>query len=189
MAYADVDLGVITEARRRQRRRWALLVAVVLAAIAVTLAWKQQHHHAERPAVSRPAPIPSVAPHALFWQAPYMGVACSVPNSIGCDRVGVAVWLRRPAVGVTAWIAGKVVRLSTGPTSPSQWSNRPLRTGFTGYVQPAGLLTAFRVAPEPGTDTWLGAPTPAPIVTFRVDYGHGDVVATRQRVPLMAGWG
>ena len=191
MAYVDIDLGVIRDARRRQHRRRAL-AAGLLAAVALTaaIAWT----HAKGPAappVAQPSPAPmrSVSPKAAFWRQPYMGVACRIPNSAACDRVGLAVWLRRPAVAVTASVAGTTLRLRTGAHSPSQWRYRPPRTGFTGYLRPSGLLTALGIPIERGTAVWYGSPTPRPLVTFRIDYGHGNVVATRLRVPLMAGWG
>jgi hypothetical protein len=40
-----------------------------------------------------------------------MGVSCPIPNSFACDRVGVAVWLREPALSVDAAIAGREVQL------------------------------------------------------------------------------
>ena len=51
-----------------------------------------------------------------FAQDPSMGVACHVPNWIGCDRVGLAVWLRRPAIAVSA-------------TIPARPSNSTIRLG------------------------------------------------------------
>jgi hypothetical protein len=192
MAYVDVDLGVIKDARRRQRRRRSLIAALLLvAALGATIGWTHRHT-ATVPPVSRQTsapPLPSVAPRVAFWHEPYMGVACRTPNSIACDRVGLAVWLRRPAVAVTASIAGTTLRLRTGPYSLSQWRYRPKRTGFTGYLHPAGLLTSFHVTPQPGTFTWFGESRPDPMIRFRIDFGHGNVVTTRQHVPLAAGWG
>jgi hypothetical protein len=194
MAYVDADLGVIKEARRRQRRRRSLTAALLFAAaVGVTIVGTHRHDASPPPPSRSTAPPPPqavmVAPHVAFWQAPYMGVACPIPNSIACDRIGLAVWLRRPAVAVTASIDGTTLRLWTGPRSPSAWTSRPTNTGFTAYLQPAGLLTAFHVTPQSGTSIWYGAPTPSPMVRFRIDYGHGHVVTTQRRVPLMAGWG
>jgi hypothetical protein len=193
MAYVDADLGVIKEARRRQRRRRSLIgVLLLTAALGTTIVWTHRHHPAPPPA-ARPAPaLPTavtVSPRVAFWRAPYMGVACPIPNSIACDRVGLAVWLRRPAVAVTASIGGRTLRLWTGAESPSAWRNRPPNTGYTAYLQPANLVTAFQVTPQPGTTTWFGDGTPTPIVQFRIDYGGGHIVTTQRQVPLMAGWG
>jgi hypothetical protein len=45
---------------------------------------------------------------------PYVGLACRTPNSPVCGRVGMAVWLRRPALAVTAVLAGFRVTLHAG---------------------------------------------------------------------------
>jgi hypothetical protein len=34
-----------------------------------------------------------------------------------------------------------------------------------------------------------GARPPVVVIRFQIDYGHDDVVATRERVMIMAGWG
>lgn len=127
------------------------------------------------------------APSAVFSQDPYMGVACHVPNSVACDRVGLAVWLRRPAIAVSATIAGAPLKLND-----PQWSS-PIRDGrrtmFAGFLQPAGLTTRLHVIPESKTPVWLGNNAPTPLVRFRIDYGHGQIVATQANVWLSAGWG
>jgi hypothetical protein len=99
------------------------------------------------------------------------------------------VWLRRPAVSVTATMGGALLKLFTGPRSPAAWRNRPARTGFTGYLQPAGLVSSFHLTTTPGEPRWFGERAPTPVVHFRIDYGHGDVVATHERVMVRAGWG
>src|SRR2546429_277960 len=44
----------------------------------------------------RAAPDAAEAPaKRLLARSPYLGVACPTANSIACDRVGLAVWLRR----------------------------------------------------------------------------------------------
>lgn len=50
----------------------------------------------------------------VLARAPYMGVACPTPNSIACDRIGLAIWLKEPARTVTATIAGHHLRLQPG---------------------------------------------------------------------------
>jgi hypothetical protein len=125
---------------------------------------------------------------------PYMGISCGIPNSIACDRVGLSVWLRQPAVAVTATIAGAPVRLDD-----RQWSG-PRRNGqrtlFSGFLQPAGIISRLHVKPDPGSPTtWeanraVPAVLPPPAnVRLRIDYGHGRVVVTQTRVELHAGWG
>ncbi len=116
-----------------------------------------------------------------------MGVSCHTPNSIACDRIGLTVWLARPA-NVTATIAGAPLSLND-PT----WSYVAYQSGiplyvYAGFLHPAGLMTRLRVVPIGGT-TWLGGNAPSPLVRFRVDYGRGDVVISQEHVSLHAGWG
>ena len=118
-----------------------------------------------------------------------MGVACPVANSIACDRVGLAVWLRRPAKTVTATIAGVPVALDWHGDRPPTATPPRLRRAFDGFLRPAGIVSRLHVTPVPGSTRWLGSGAPSPLVTFRVDYGDGRVAVTRERVQLAAGWG
>lgn len=116
-----------------------------------------------------------------------MGVSCHVANSIACDRVGLAVWLARPAT-VTATIAGAPLRLNDPSWSyVARRGEKPLYM-YAGFLQPAGLTTRLHVVPI-ATATWLGARAPTPLVRFRIDYGAGVVVITQQHLWLHAGWG
>jgi hypothetical protein len=135
-----------------------------------------------------PSGTVQMSPSAVFSQSPYMGVRCPVPNSIACDQVGLAIWLRHPAFSVEASIAGAAVSLN--------WFGDERRLGrlikpqraFDGYLHPAGIVTRLHVQPGPGS-TWYGNETPSPLVWVLVDYGPGGRVLTHLRVPLMAGWG
>lgn len=128
------------------------------------------------------------SPAAAFVQDPYMGVSCPSSNSIACDRVGLAVWLRRPAI-VTATIAGAPLKLNTPHWSYVTHDNSGPLYVYAGFLQPAGLTTRLHVTPESKTQTWLGTNAPSPSVWFRIDYGHGDIVITHENVFLEAGWG
>ena len=123
----------------------------------------------------------------VFAQDPDLGVACRIPSWIGCDRVGLAVWLRRPALAVSATIAGSPLRLND-----PMWSG-PVRNGrrtmFAGFLQPAGITTRLHVKPDPGTQSWIGSHQPAPTIWFRISYGHGEIIVTHEDVGLRAGWG
>jgi hypothetical protein len=121
-----VDAGVIREARRLQRRRRATVALVmILMAFGVVVAFGPGGRSVRPagPAHSQPSPVLALDSGALFSQPPYMGVSCGVANSIACDRIGLTVWLRRPARAVTAMIAGSAFRLDN-PT----WSD----PGITG---------------------------------------------------------
>lgn len=191
-----VDAGVIEDARKRQRRyrRLGAAVAALAALVAVGLiVGFAGGERGPRRAGSMP-PRQSGAgtiksPTAVFAQDPYMGVSCRTPNYIGCDRVGLAVWLRQPAT-VTAAIAGAPLKLNAPRWSyVTRDSHGPLYV-YAGFLQPAGLRTRLGVSPESRpTNSWLGANAPSPLVRFRIDYGDGNIVSTQEHVYLSAGWG
>jgi hypothetical protein len=169
-----VHLGVIDDARRRQHRRWAGIgagLAVVAVALVLVL---------DRPAVDHPA-APAratgiVPPSKLLSRDPYMGVACSAPNSTACGRVGLAVWLKRPAKAVDAEVNGHHLSLKL-----EMWATRRA-SPFVGYLR--GAQANFRL-PE----HWEGQPPRDGLVRLRIDYGRGRSVETRVRVELSPGWG
>jgi hypothetical protein len=118
-----------------------------------------------------------------------MGVACHIPNSITCDRIGLAVWLRRPAT-VTATIAGARLTLNDPTWSYVAHSRRSTLYVYAGFLQPAGLTTRLGLLPDGlSLNSWYGGNAPSPLVRFRIDYGQGTIVATQERVYLSAGWG
>jgi hypothetical protein len=184
---------VIEEARARQRRHRvaAALLVVALAALAVGAYFGSDEGSGAGSSRSRsPARLglgTTEAAAVVFAQDPDLGVACRIPSWIGCDRVGLAVWLRRPALAVSATIAGSPLRLND-----PMWSG-PVRNGrrtmFAGFLQPAGITTRLHVKPDPGTQSWIGSHQPAPTIWFRISYGHGEIIVTHEDVGLRAGWG
>jgi hypothetical protein len=199
---SELELGAIKQARRRQRRRrLAVVLAALAAGLVVVTIGSGGGGQSTRPTglPSQPgAGVASITPPApVFAQDPYMGVACDTPNSIACDRVGLAVWLRRPAI-VTATIAGAPLTLNDRTWSWAAHDSRGALYVYSGFLQPAGLTTRLHVIPEAkrstwapnaDTSTWLGTNNPDPFVRFRIDYGPGDIVFTQKHVWLSAGWG
>jgi hypothetical protein len=184
--------GVIEEARRRQRRRHGgILVVVVLGALAATLATYRSsggHAHATRVAASHPPSVTRGAiqrPTSLFVEPPGLGVACPVADSIACDRVGLEVWLRRPAVAISATIAGRRVRFDPQASSPLRHGRR---TFFDGYLDRAGIETYFHVKPDADLH-WNGSHAPSTAVRLRIDYGNGATVSTQIKAQLTPGFG
>jgi hypothetical protein len=126
-------------------------------------------------------PAPRGAADRLFSQPPSVGVACPRANSIACDRVGVAIWLRRPAVRVTAVVNGLRLRLRAPRTRTGWWE---------GYLQPAGLLDgALRVTPDRGTRSWQGTHPRSAIVAVTATRRSGATERATTVVALRAGWG
>jgi hypothetical protein len=173
--WAQMMLDRNTVAHRLRAGRGAgaaILVLVAAAALTVLIAWST-HGTGSR--------------ERVFVQDPYMGVSCHVPNSVACDRVGLSVWLARPA-SVTATIAGTPLRLNDPRWSHVARQGGKLLYMYAGFIRPAGITSRLHVTPT-GQAQWLGAHSPRPLVHFRIEYGDGDVVTTQERVVLHPGWG
>ena len=193
-AVPAIDAGVIEEARARQRRhRGAAAVAVTMVALLAVVLYFASHGGRSGAGSSgsrSPAPSAQITTEAaavVFARDPDMGVACGIPNWIGCDRVWLAVWLRRPAVAVSATIAGSPLKLNHPVWSGSLRNGR--RMMFAGFLQPAGIIFRLHVRPDAGIQSWLGSNQPTPTIWFRIDYGSGQIVITHEDVGLRAGWG
>ena len=161
--------------------RAALAAGLVVAAIASGCAGEER----------REARAPATA-HLEFQRGPngrergpYMGVSCKVPNSIACDRVGLAVWLPRRAKAVTAWFNGRRrLELQTGRYVGGHG------TVWEGFLRPAGLSRGEwgRLDLRPG-GRWIGEGPAGAIVRLTARYADGTSVSRRMLVPLMPGWG
>jgi hypothetical protein len=123
---------------------------------------------ASDPAHAAPA---QVTADAVLAGEPRMGVACR-----GCDRVGLAIELRRPARAVRATIAGRPLRLAGSGTR------------FAGFLDRAGVHDRMHVTPDAG-EVWWGSEAPAPVVELRIGYADGRVAETILQVHLMATFG
>lgn len=116
------------------------------------------------------APAPGWYVGGELARPPYVGLACVAP----CTRVGIAVWLRRPATGVGARLAGKSTRLHAGGLggrAPLYWQ---------GFVR----LSSLRVPRG-----WTGV---HPVITLKlrlaIRYRHNLALKTL-RVRLHPGCG
>lgn len=191
-AIGVLDAGVIHAARARQRRHRLLVVAIaaVLAGTAVVIGASLDSHGTS--AVGSRSAALRVAPSGELSRTPYMGVVCPIANSTVCDRVGLSVWLRQRAVAVNATIDGRPLTLTAAQARPYLAPGEHTGTMFTGYLQPAGIVTRLHVIPDESPIRWW-APSPSnapsPPVELRIDYGNGRRVVTKLDVPLEAGWG
>ena len=120
---------------------------------------------------------------AVLSRPPYLGVACPQANSIACDRVGLAVWLKHPAVRVVATIEGRPLRLHAGrPDGRGAW--------YRGYLQPAGLLDGpLKVTPDRGRWYWQGGHPKDARLHIVIRRAGGAIDRTSLAVALHAGWG
>lgn len=123
---------------------------------------------------------------SVLSRPPYLGVACPVPNSIACDRVGLAVWLRKPARRVSATIGRQRFALDD-----ERWRRDTRGDAHIGYLQPAGLRgegpLGVRVDEPP--DRLTRADAARPLITLRITLAGGRTVVTRTRAGLHPGWG
>jgi hypothetical protein len=187
-----LDAGVIDAARARQRRHRALavVIAAALAFSSVVIGASRGPH--DTPVVGARDAALRVAPSVVLARTPYMGVVCPIANSTLCDRVGLAVWLRKSAVAVSATIGGRPLTLNTQQARPFLGPEERAGTMFVGYLHPAGIAERLRVIPDDSPIGWW-APSannaPSPPVELRIDYGNGRPVVTKLYVPLEAGWG
>jgi hypothetical protein len=139
----------------------------------------------------RPTPAPDPARLAV-WRV-YMGVSCGKPNWIGCDRVGLAIWLPRRARRLEASIAGRPVVMRRQSTVDAAdygaKQHRPLAY-YVGFLQPAGLMDGpLRVRPDGGRRHWTGLHPLDAEVRLVAHYRGGKARRRTLSVPLAAGWG
>jgi hypothetical protein len=195
---------IIEEAWQHRRRRHGALGATALAMVTAVAIVIATVGHGSPSGSSAPAPT-VVSASAVLSMAPDMGVRCpgALANSIACDRVGLAVWLKRPAVSVTATIAGASLVLNHRDEflSPGE----PPHTSFDGFLKPAGIVSRLHVhvLPVDGTEmkrlrhrgipvgrqTWLGEGNAGAPVWLTIHEPGGRTVITHLYVELRPGWG
>jgi hypothetical protein len=186
-------LGVIDEARRRRRRRraaYAATLLVVTVAGWAVFAGGEHSPPAPRNAV-RVSPRTAVAPRAVFAQAPYLGVACHIPNSVACERVGLAIWLGRPAVAVTATIGAHIFDLDMQGNGGVRRGG--IGTEWAGFLKASRLFTGTLTVYSHGgwwAGNGRGLPEAQTSVRFILRYADGTIVRTTvPEVSLHAGYG
>ena len=189
--------------RRRRYRRFAH-AALATGAIAALVSLTISDGSGSTAGRSAPPARPEVvAPSRVLSKSPYLGVNCPIANSIACDRVGLAVWLKRPAVSVTATIAGAPLALDWFGDERLSLP-RPHRA-FDGYLQPAGIVSRLHIRPVEGNETltkhgrtrvivshqmWFGdGQARSPLIRLAIHYVNGQTTITQLRVGLAAGWG
>lgn len=184
-AAITLNAGVISRARARRRRRaaWMATAAVALAGASLGAGLLTSGGEVQ-------APARRVPPSALLAQPPDMGIACGAPH---CDRIGLAVWLRRPARSVSAIVTGRGVTLQARLAAAYQAGPAARKTMFIGYLRAPSVFTQERVTLGFG-DLWASQSSylPTPTVTINViplGGGSHTTYTTALPVPLQAGWG
>ena len=172
--------GLISDARARQRRRQIGIVAAMISGVGGGLALTRSGI----PNIGSPAitSAQSVAPAAILASAPSMGVACYRHS---CDWIGLAVWLRRPALAVTATVAGQPVRLQPSSAYPQPGA----KATFVGFLRHYQRVTSIHLETAPGGPTSWNGEAPVPSVQLRIRSSSGVTLDTRLHVPVQPGWG
>jgi hypothetical protein len=124
-------------------------------------------------------------PSVPLARTPYMGVSCDGrSNWIGCDRVGLYVWLRRHVPALEASIAGRAVpmrRAQSGPDARNNWE---------GFLRPAGMIDGpLKVTPDRGRLYWFGRTPVSARVRITVFDRNGRSARRTLRLGLAAGYG
>jgi hypothetical protein len=111
-----------------------------------------------------------------LFQQPMIGVACHGANVTTCGRIGIAVWLNRPAKSVDAELAGTHLRLHAGGFGGSG------PTYSEGYVHIAAR--SLRLPKH-----WYGT-KPVRLLTLRLTIRYPRRIASGAlRLRLRPGWG
>lgn len=121
----------------------------------------------------------------------YLGLSCPTPNSVGCDRVTIAVTVDRPAREMRVWIAGRPVEMDP----PSENG----RSYWEGSLRPAGLVDGpLERQVEKGELRYIGRPALGAEVKIEIETPRHDsaggatdpeFAATYHNVYLHAGYG
>jgi hypothetical protein len=175
--------ALFDEAWRRTRRRRLLVAATLVAAVAVAVAVAVAQSAGDRS-------VPAAAPPATLAlpRDPGMGVACPEPNSIACDRIGIAVWLDSAPRRLVARVGGRSVVLRDAHIRCGADASCPRL--YQAMLQPAGLLDgALKVTPDEGRYRWLGRHPVVGTLTVTATYRDGSRAVATRRVPLARGWG
>jgi hypothetical protein len=107
---------------------------------------------------------------------------------MACDRVGVAVWLSRPAARLRVSVAGRPVRMRADAIC--SLAEIRCNTYFIGYLKPAGLLRGPRRIKAGGSnDYWAGSRADWALVSITAHYSDGSTAAVALRPILNCGWG
>ena len=170
---------------RNHRRRNRLLLAATASVVGTVLVWWASG--LGMTTAGGGAGAVTVRPSAVLARSPYMGLAYCHPDLNTCKRIGLAVWLKRPAAAVRASSANDTFALNRTDHRGIQMTSSAERREFigffkpTGIVRPAYLRADFDIHATPGT--------PVAAVKLTIVNSQGRTVVTRLRVPVEPGWG
>jgi hypothetical protein len=116
--------------------------------------------------------------HALrLPRDPYLGLRCYNPKVVQCGRVGLAVWLAKPARNVTAIVDGRDVVLRTRAGGTGSYRRGLFWEGIFADPSAQRIADAF------------GSASGAVTVRLRVVENDGSIGNANPTVPLSEGYG
>ncbi len=116
--------------------------------------------------------------HALrLPRDPFVGLRCYNPKVLRCGRVGLAVWVARPARDVTAIVDGHHVVLRTQAGGTGSYRRGLFWEGI--FADPSAQLIADAFGSASGSVT----------VRLRVVENDGSIGNANSTVPLSEGYG
>jgi hypothetical protein len=177
---------------RNHRRRMRLLLAATASVAGTVLIWWASGLGTTT-AGSGAAAV-TVRPSTVLARSPYMGIATchqaqtSRPRASNtCYRIGLAVWLKRPAEAVRATSANGTLTLNHTDRRWIPMTSSVQRREFIGFFKPTGIVPS--AYPLTNKSTHPGPGTPFAAVKLTIANNHGRTVITRLRVPVEPGWG
>jgi hypothetical protein len=177
---------------RNHRRRIRLLLAATASVAGTVLIWWASGLGTTT--VGSGAGAVTVRPSAVLVRAPYMGIATChqaqtsrAQDSTTCYRIGLAVWLKRPAEAVRATSANDTLALNRTNHQGIQMTSTVHGREFIGFFKPTGIVPS--AYPRTNKSTHATPGTPFAAVKLTIVNSQGRTLITRLRVPVEPGWG
>lgn len=177
--------------QRNRRRRIRLLLAATASVVGTVLIWWASGLGTTTAGSS--AGALTVRASAVLVRSPYMGIAtchqaqASRPQDSTCYRIGLAVWLKRPAEAVRATSANGTLTLNHTDHRWIPMTSSVQRREFIGFFTPTGIVPA--AYPRTNKATYRTAGTPDADIKLTIVNSQGRTLVTRLRVPVEPGWG
>lgn len=175
---------------RSRRRRVRLLLVAAASVVGTALIWWVSGLGTTT--AGGGAGAVRVRPSAVLARSPYMGIATcrqaqSSPAPDTCYRVGLAVWLKRPAETVRATGANGSLALSHTNHRWIPMTSSVQGREFIGFFKPTGIVPS--AYPRTNKATYATPGTPVAAVELTIVNRQGRTLITRVRVPVEPGWG
>jgi hypothetical protein len=184
---------LIAEAWKRNHRRRIRLILAATASVAGTVLIWWASGLGTTTAGSGAGAV-TVRPSAVLARSPYMGIATChqaqtsrAQDSNTCYRIGLAVWLKRPAEAVHASSANATLTLNHTDRRWIPMTSSVQRREFIGFFKPTGIVPS--AYPRANKSAHAAPGTPFAAVKLTIVNSQGRTLITRLRVPVEPGWG